>query len=236
MKTECTIIEIIDETPDVKTFRLRPKTSIDFIPGQYLLLSMNGEQRPFTFSSSPTEKEYFEITVKKMGKFTQTLHSILKGTSVTVDGPLGESLKFDETVKQDVVFIAGGSGITPFMSAIRYAVAKSLPNKSALFFSNRTEQDIIFRKELDEINKSSKTIKTIFTISDEISKDWKEESGRINQAMIEKYVKLPKKKLWYLCGPPPMIAAMKQILTDMKVPAKNLRIEEWQIRGKNDPR
>ncbi len=231
---ECTITAIKNETHDVRTFRLKPSVQLSFVPGQYALFSFkNHEKRPFTFSSSPTEKGFFEITVKRMGEFTTALHSLKKGDKITVDGPYGEALNFDETVKENVVFLAGGSGITPFISAIRYAVAKKLPNKIVLIFSNRTQGDVIYGKELDRLNKDGK-IKVINTLTKETPEGWKGETGAIDKEMIGKYVSNAKEKLWYVCGPPRMTDAMKEILQSMKIEEKRIRIEGWQVPGKND--
>ena len=232
------IIKIKEETYDVKTFRLKLTKSINFIPGQYCLVSITGnkefegETKPFTFANSPTEKGFIELTIKQIGKFTTALHSLRIGDKLKIEGPYGESLNFDKSIKDDIIFIAGGSGITPFISAIRYSIAKKLPNKITLFFSNRTEKDIIYKKELEEIK--NKDINVIHTLSQEVPEGGSGETGRINREMIEKYVKNPKEKLWYICGPPPMVNSIKEILLGMGIPQERLRIEDWQIPGKHD--
>ena len=227
------IIKVKQETPDVKTFRLKLEHPIKFISGQFCLVSCigkkicDGEDRPFTFASSPTEKE-IELTVKIMGKYTRALDSLTAGDKFNISQPSGTALNFDETVKEDVVFIAGGSGITPFMSAIRYAVAKQLKNNITLLFSNQKEEDIIYRKELDNLPASIKVVNTL------TADDWDGETGRIDRDMIEKYVDNPKERLWYICGPPPMVQAMKEILLNIGIIEKNIRIEGWQLPGKHD--
>ena len=226
------IIKIINETYDVKTFRLEKK-NIDFVPGQYILVYLpfddtKDEDRPFTFSSSPL-KEYIEITVKKFGKITTIMHERLKvGEYLRLKGPFGESLNFDDS-KDDIVFIAGGSGITPFKSIIDYIIDKKLKNKVFLFFSNRTEKDIIYREYLDKINKNN--IKIINTLTNE---NWKGETGFINKELILKYIKNPKNYLYYICGPPGMVIAMKDMLKELGISESKLRIEDWQLPGKHD--
>ena len=233
-KTE--IKDVVEETWDVKTFRLQ-KPDFKFLPGQYGLFSFpdkpefKGESRPFTFSNSPTD-EKLEITVKKMGDFTTALHEAKLGERLEFEGPMGEKLNFNERVKENVFFIAGGSGITPFMSAIRYAKAKKLPNKITLLFSNRRQEDTIYKGELDGLNGGN--LKVVYTLSDKTPKDWKGETGRIDRAMVEKHVREPKGCLWYLCGPPPMMSAMKKMLSNMEIPKDKIRIEDWQLPGKND--
>lgn len=232
------IIGIREETHDVKTLKLKLANKIEFIPGQYCLVSIVGnkefeyEKRPFTFTNSPTDKGFVKLTIKRMGKFTSALHSLRVGNKLNIEGPKGESLNFNELVKEDVVFLTGGSGITPFISAIRYAIAKNLPNKMILLFSNRTEDDIIYRNELEDIE--SDNLKVVNTLSEEAPEGWNGEKGRIDRAMIEKYVEKPKEKLWYICGPPPMVVAMENIMEEMQVPKEKLRVEKWQLPGKHD--
>jgi ferredoxin-NADP reductase len=230
------VVSVRDETQDVRTIRLSTLgRGFDFVPGQYCLVSMAGseEARPFTFASSPTETDYIELTVKRMGEFTAALHRLNPGDSLKVDGPMGESLNFDDSIREDVVFIAGGSGITPFMSALRYAGKKGLPNGFTLLFSSREEGDIIYNDELRELQKRG-NMTIINTLTQGKPKGWKGENGRIDADMVKRHVKDLKSKLWYICGPPPMVDSVKGMLIGLGVPEEKIRWEDWQIRGKHD--
>lgn len=231
---EVELAEVRQETHDVKTFRFVRPEGLDFVPGQYCTLSFpdkfRDESRPFTFASSPGQKEMFELTIKKMGDFTSELFKLRSGDRMILKGPNGENLNFDGSVKEDVVFLAGGSGITPFMSAIRYASEKKLPNHMILFFSNRTDGDIIYRRELEGLK--SDNIKIVHTLSDEWPQNWEGERGRISREMIERHVESARGKLWYICGPPPMVSSMKGILVEIGVPDEMTRVEDWQLPGK----
>jgi len=232
------IIGIKDETPDVKTFSFKRPKSLDFISGQYCLLSFmdnrsfDSDTHPFTFSSSPTEKSYFTLTIKKMHEFTSKLHKLAVGDEVKIDGPYGISLNFDDNVKEDIIFIAGGSGITPFMSSVRYISAKKMLNKIFLFYSNRTKEDIIFFDELSKIEKVNKNIKIINTLTEKCETGF--ECARINKEIILKYVNNPNDFLYYICGPPPMIEAIKTILYGLGITDEKMRIEDWQLPGKGE--
>jgi NAD(P)H-flavin reductase len=227
-----TVKRIVQETPDVKSFRLEKK-NIEFVPGQYCLASLpdlTENEKPFTFSCSPL-RPYVQLTIKKFGEVTTLIHDRLKvGDKLRLRGPFGEALKFDESVKEDIVLIAGGSGITPFMSIIEYAADKRLGNKIILFFSNRSEKEVIFRSRLEKIDK----ITFVNTLTNEKPEGWRGELGYINKGMIEKHVKEPKKYLYYICGPPPMIEAVKKALTEIGVEESRFRIENWQLPGKHD--
>ncbi len=235
---EAEIKGIKDETHDVKTFRLEPEEEIDFVPGQFCLVSIKEEgfpddSKPFTFSSSP-EKDFVEMTVKKVGEFTTALHSLEEGDKLELTEPRGKSLNFDESVDRDIVFIAGGSGITPFISAIRYSIDRDLDHNMTLFFSNREYRDIIYRTELRHIYEDYQRIKVVNTLTHEEPDHWDGETGLIDREMIEKHVDDLRDKIWYICGPPPMIDAMEELLEDMGVEETDIRFEKWQIPGKHD--
>jgi len=154
-----------------KTFTIKSPTDFNFISGQYCLVSFvdnkkfKDQRKPFTFTNSPTDKGFIELTIKKIGLFTTALFSLKIGDLLKIRGPIGRFLNFDETIKKNVVLIAGGSGITPFMSIIRYSLAKNLPNEIIMFNGNRTVDDIIFREYLEEIDDEENNIKTEISLS-----------------------------------------------------------------------
>ncbi|MBN1941417.1 MAG: hypothetical protein JW772_04515 [Candidatus Diapherotrites archaeon] len=232
------ITSVKKETHDVKTFRLKTKEKIKFVPGQYTLVlipdlkEFAGETRPLTFASSPTQN-FVEFTVKRMGAFTTAMHDLGTGQTLGIEEPRGSALNFDETVKEDAVFIAGGSGITPFISALRYAQAKKMKNRLVLLNSNKTTRDIIFKKELEKLN-ALPTIQAYNTVTNEIPEKWSEETGFIDREKIERLVPNPGEKIWYVCGPPPMTKAMEKILREIGVEEEKIRVENWQIPGKGD--
>ena len=149
--------KIEQETDDVKTLVFEDKNSeqLDFKAGQYLNLffveDKNGHGKPYTISSSP--KEGIKITVKKMGEFSGALHGLRVGDEIDAIGPLG-FLTLDEMddVESDIVFIAGGIGVTPFYSMIRDVLQSGKQNKLSLFYANQKRNTIIFYNELEKIN------------------------------------------------------------------------------------
>jgi ferredoxin-NADP reductase len=235
-ESEAEIVEIKQETHDVKTFVLKTAENIAFVPGQYCMISipdneeLGDEARPFTFSNNPGE-DHVEITVKRTGSFTGAMHRLQKGAKLHVKGPLGEKLNFDESVKDDVVFVAGGSGITPFMSAIRYAVSKNLSNRIVLLYGNKTVSDIIYKDELNVLNEKE-NITVTNVLSGSIPEVWDGLRGRIDKDMILAQIDKPAEKLWYVCGPPPMVEDINKILLDIGLPEEKVMSEEWQIPSK----
>lgn len=234
-----TVKEIINETHDVKTFRLTRPANFEFNPGQFSLFklntnkSYNREDHPFTMSSSPLEKNHVDFTIKEMTDFTNDLFKLKTGDEIIIEEPQRTTLEFLEKDKQDIVFIAGGSGITPFISSLRFAIQKNMKNNFLLLYANRTLEDIIYKKELNNIQKNNGNIKIIHVLSSE-TKPHNYESGYIDKEKIEKHVKNKKNTTFYLCGPPPMMNSMLKILSELKVSKKNTHYETWLIPGKSD--
>ena len=238
--TDARITGIKQETHDVKTFRLEPEESIDFLPGQYCIVSikepeedLDKDRIPLTFASPPT-RDYIELTVKRMGSYTSALHNLDEGKVLELGEPQGESLVFDESVDRDVVFLAGGSGITPFISAIRYSVDMDLDNSMTLIYSNMEYRDIIYRTELEHLSKEYDRFKLVNTLTENSNGHWEGETGFVDEEMVERHVESPEEKLWYICGPPGMIDAMEEMLKDIGVPDELVRYEKWQLPGKHD--
>lgn len=228
---ECEILKIIDETSDVKTFRLsRPKGFV-FTPGQFCKVGIDEDEcKPFTMSSSPLSEDYIDFTIKLMTNVTKKLFSLNVGDKVCVSEPRSTKMDFDDTVTDNVVFIAGGSGITPFITAMRYAVEKNLSNKMILFFGNRTQADIIYKEELLELG-SKDNIDVVNVLSEE---EWDGETGHINSDIIKKYVDVSKKYIWYLCGPPGMVDTITEQLIEIGIPESDLRFDTWKMPSKTD--
>ncbi|MFB6075939.1 MAG: ferredoxin--NADP reductase [Candidatus Aenigmatarchaeota archaeon] len=241
METKGQIREIIEETHDVKTFVIDLEESINFTAGQYCLVStltrkgFEDAEKPFTFVNAPNKRgnSTIELTIKKVGEFTGEMHSLQKGDKLKIQGPYGEELNFDESVQDDVIFLSGGSGITPFISALRYNIENNLQNKMILFFSNRTKEDIIYLEELRKMNKIDK-IEVVNTLTKERPSKWEGETGRININMIKRHVSELKNKLWYICGPPAMVDALNNYLLELNIDESKIKWEDWQLPGKHD--
>ncbi len=206
----------------------RPE-GFSFISGQYCMLTivgaLQGESRPFTISSSPAESDYLEFTIKQTGEFTGQLFKCVVGDTIEIKGPFGNSLLFDEHIHNDIVYIAGGSGIAPFLSSLRYADDKKLSNKFTLLYSNRTQEDIICKADLDSFDKDR--LKVIYCLTRETPEVWDGELGHLDKENLLKLVSDPLNKTWYICAPPAMVNSLKQVLEEMGV--ERIYTEAWQV-------
>ncbi len=227
MHFETHVKQIIERAPDVRSFRFNKPEGLNCFAGQYMLVTLKGEgkelREPFTISSSPTEREHLEMTKKLTGHpFSNALASLKEGDKVFIEAPFG-----DFTFKGEydrVAMLAGGIGITPLRCMIRYATDEKLDTKITLLYSNRFEDEIVFKNELEEMQKQNRNLKVVFTITRPGEK-WNGYRGRIDKEMIQKEIPDYMERVFYICGPPKMVEAMVAILKEMNVPDKQIKQE-----------
>lgn len=227
-------IQNIKLNADVVILNLSPIEGdiFDFKPGQYAMLAIfdkNGkvwQSRPFSICSSPTNRDYLQFAIRIEGEFTKRLAALKNGDTVGVSLPQG-FFTFNEHKMETTIFLAGGIGITPFMSTLRYVSDKSLQNKITLLYSNKTEESIIFLEELKQIQKENKNIKMIFTLTDNISNIWTGERGMIDNEMIVKYCHPFEEKFFSLCGPLGFMKAISTLLKQNGVKDEYLNMERF---------
>jgi ferredoxin-NADP reductase/DMSO/TMAO reductase YedYZ heme-binding membrane subunit len=238
------VAKIFQETPEVRTFRLvMPSGSrlpFDFLPGQYLILKpeIDGRKfgRSYTIASSPTRNGYCELTIKReeRGLVSRYMHDTLReGVLLNLSAPAGRFI-FTGAEAERIVMIAGGVGITPLMAKIRYLTDLAWPGTIELIFSVKTEQDIIFREELESLQKRFANFKLTVTLTRDVSPTWRGERGRISPALLTRVVSdLPRTRV-HLCGPTDMADPVITILRDLGVPAEQIKVESFSSpsRGK----
>jgi ferredoxin-NADP reductase/nitrite reductase/ring-hydroxylating ferredoxin subunit len=221
---------------------------LDYTAGQFAFFDIGevyndpkGPIRHFTISSSPTENFIMFSTRIRDSPYKKRLSTLEKSTKVKVRGPEGQFVLHQDYTKP-AVFLSGGIGVTPFRSMIKYATDMQLPIKIIMFDSNRNRNNIIFKKEFDEWASLNKNLKIIYTISEKdqndeqssslstATDDWKGEYGRINKAMILKYVDINvlNDSIFYICGPPNMLKAMQILLQeDLEIAKERIKVEEF---------
>ena len=227
MKFETQITEIIPRTADVNSYRFPRPTELTYKPGQFLFATIKQGNieltHHFSFSTSPTETKHFEFTKK----FTDHEYSIvLKAAKVgdwaRIDAPYGQFTFEGEYPK--IALLAGGIGITPFMSVCKYATDERLASKITLFYGCRTENDIAFRQELEEMQQENKNLKVV-SIVNQASSQWKGATGVVTADLIKKELPDYKENLFYVCGPPPMVTAMQALIEGIGLQKTRLKLE-----------
>lgn len=222
------VSRIFRETPDVKTFRLAVpgggKLPFEHVAGQYLniALTIDGKRvnRSYTIASSPTRTASCEITVKRVadGRASFHLHdSLREGSIVHVSAPAGRFV-FAGNEASRVVLIAGGVGITPMMSVVRNLTDRSWTGDIYLLFSVRRRDEIIFADELAYLQARFPNLHVCITLSDDAETAWDGPRGRVTRELIEGLVPGLTRGPVLLCGPTPMMIAMREMLVAMGVP------------------
>lgn len=200
----------------------RSKENWEFHPGQYIRMILpqdnpddRGTMRYFTISSSPLDKTYLRITTKVMqSTFKYTLDSLQPGQEVSFFGPSG-AFYLQEQEKSHVL-LAGGIGMTPFVSMIEYVGLKNLDLDITFMVSFSTKEELVYFEELSKIASLHKNIKVIYSVSHS-DENWKGETGRITEDLIKKYVPDISKPLYYIVGPPPMVEATVDLVGNMGI-------------------
>lgn len=202
------VTDIRTDTPDVKTFRvvgLDGKKPFVHIPGQCAMLSMPGVgEALFSITSSPTNEEYLEFSIKKCGCVTTWLHQMDVGQQVTLRGPYGNGFPVDTDFKgKDLVFVAGGIGLAPLRSVINYVRHyRDRYGKVDIVYGSRSKQDLVDFQEIIDEWCQEPGINVHLTIDRE-QPDW---DGHVG--FVPNYVKelgFDTSRTVVMCGPPIMI-------------------------------
>ena len=213
-------------------FRVGEGSMLQAKPGQFLTFDwlLNGERlrRSFSISSSPLQVKLIEITVKKNPKgcvshFLNERAAV--GLTVEARGPFGR-FHFDETIHKRIVLLAGGSGITPMMSMLRYIDDLALDTEVSLFYSVRTREDIIFGYELETLEERLAKLQRVVVLT-RPDDGWGGEKGRLSRELILKHLGDFSDRTFFLCGPQPFMEHVKGLLLAAAVPAEKILEERF---------
>jgi glycine betaine catabolism B len=228
---ELVVARIFQETHDTRTFRFRMPDGgplpFEHAPGQYLNLKLRIDgrrvNRSYTISSPPTRPDCCEITVKRVpdGYASHYLHDqVMEGDRIAVSAPAGTFVFAGAGGDpQRVVLLAGGVGITPMMSVVRSLTDRAWTGGIYLLFSVRRPDDVIFQAELEHLARRFPNLHVEIVISSE--------RGRITRDLIERHVPDLRGGPILMCGPDPMMAAMRALLVEMGVPDREILQEEF---------
>jgi ferredoxin-NADP reductase len=231
------VARIFQETPDVRTFRLvavdSPRLPFDFLPGQYLNLSIQVDgkrvNRSYTIASSPYRLGYCEITVKRepMGVSSRHLHDrLVEGSLIDIKAPAGR-FTFTGSEADAIVLIAGGVGITPLMSKIRHLTDIGWAGKIDLIVGVKQQADIIFRDELEYLQRRFPNLRVTVTLSRDEGSEWPGERGRISAELLSRVIDRISERRVHVCGPLEMMDSTVAILKALAVPENQIDLESF---------
>ncbi len=231
------VARIVKETPDVRTFRLtspdgRP-LPFQHLPGQYLILALqiDGKRvnRTYTIASPPSRSDYCEVTVKREenGLASGHLHENLReGDVINVSAPAGR-FTFDGSQSKSILLIAGGVGITPLMSILRYLTDRNWQGDIHFLYCAKSPHDIIFRQELDDLDRRFPNLHLHITLTRADGADWNGPKGRISADTLKKIVPDLTAHPVYICGPASMMEPTIQLLRELGVPPDQIKSEAF---------
>jgi len=233
-----TVLNVLDETSDIKTLRLARPEGFDFLPGQFVPVRLHIDGKPhvrcYSISSSPDTRGYLEISVRRQGLVSGTLHATMRaGATLSINRPAGHFV-YPGGDDRPIALIAGGIGITPLLSMLRHAVASDPTRPVTLLYSARREHDIAFLSELRVMAERHPQVKVAITLTQPVptpqaaSDDLRWRTGRIDTEFLRQYVPSLQHTVFAMCGPGPMLAEMTRLLGELGVPAPQVRFEQFE--------
>jgi len=230
------LLSRVEVAEGTMAFHFEKPSQFDFKPGQSADLTLSnppetdaeGNTRTFSIASPPFENQLVFATRMRDTAFKRSLKKVPLGTAVKIDSPMG-SFTLHKNSAKPAVLLAGGIGITPFISIVRQADHDRLAHKMYLFYSNRRPEDAPFLEALQMLEKSNPNFRLICTMTEmpQSKREWKGKTGLINQEMLSRHLTSLQGPIYYVAGPPAMVAGMRQVLVGANVDEDDIRTEDF---------
>lgn len=236
MKHEGTIVEIRDETPKVKTFKVHWPgiETLHFEPGQFFMVGIphfvNDSgimvRRAYSIANAPEDKGFVEFTITNKGTngLSSEFHKAKVGDKVICDGPAGV-FALKNPLRNNITFIAAGSGISSLRSMYRHIALNRYQGNMHLVFGFHAPEDYIFKDELFQMQRKMPTFNVIPSITTNDAA-WTGKKGRVTEILPSLFGKVDDRD-FYLCGSPQMVNDTIQVLLAMGAPRHNIYREVW---------
>jgi ferredoxin-NADP reductase len=220
----------LNEADHVASFLFEPESLLDYQAGQYLQCQLphpdadaRGVSRSFTIASAPGEP-FLRLTTRlstKPSTFKQALAGLRPGGVLEASGPFGQFV-YTET-DTPAVMIAGGIGITPFRAMLADLADRKVRASTTLLYSN-SSADIPFQPFFDGLVRDWPWLHVVYTVT-QPDADWRGPTGRIDAAFIRRHVNDRTRPLYFVCGPSPLVEAMRATLAEMGVDPSRIKHE-----------
>ncbi len=216
-------------------FWFRPRRPpLKFVAGQFAEFILvdppytdaQGNDRSFSFASSPAEELVMIATRMRESAFKKSLRALPIGTGIDFMGPMG-SFTLHKDASRPAVFLTGGIGITPVRSIVAHATEERLGHRLYVFYSNKTRALTAFFEDFQEWSRENPNLVFIPTLDGEQPANWPFELGMIDEAMLRRHIHDLQRPIYYVVGPPPMVVAMKTLLEKIGVDELQIRIEDF---------
>ncbi len=204
------------------------------IAGQYMDITIpqpmhhdaEGDTRTFSIASAPHEQELLFATRLSVSAFKKSITDMPLPLSLHAEGPNGDFV-LHQDAHRPAIFLIGGIGITPVRSIIVDALYRNLPHRLYLFYANRNQQSAPFLDEFDVLAREHETLTFVPTITDSSTEAWSNETGPIDERMIQAYAPQWQEAVYYLAGPATMVHSMRAVLEGMHVDELHIKTEEF---------
>lgn len=209
-------------------FTFKPGQAIDLVLGDPALARTDSGRHAFSIVSAPHEPSLVVATRMRASAFKDALARLPIGSIAEIDGPFG-SLTLHNKAQRPGVFLAGGIGVTPFMSMLRHATQARLPHRLLLVYSNRRPEDSAFLRELQRLEGENPNFRLVATMTEmaRAAQPWTGDTGKIDEALLQRLSADLPEPVYYVAGPPAMVAALRDTLARMGVDDDDIRSEEF---------
>lgn len=234
------IKDIKPETAKAKSFTLTLPAWMRHRAGQHYDIRLTAEdgyqtQRSYSIASEPEREGEVDITVERIddGEVSSYMHEVLvPGDRIEARGPIGGYFVWEATMTGPLLLIAGGSGVVPLMSMLRHRAAAGAKNPTALLYSSRTFEDIIYYNELEKLRSANGGPQIFHTLTRSQPAAWKGYTRRIDQDMLKEIAgPLGRSVQVFICGPTLLVEAAANTLVKIGVKSDQIRTERFGPTG-----
>lgn len=228
------VTEVREERGDTWSVALAPvdHDGLRFAPGQFAWVKIADtpftiEEHPFSFTSSAERRDTLEFGIKELGDFSSRVGRVSVGATAFLDGPHG-AFSMDRYQAPGYVFIAGGVGITPFLSMLKTMADRGDPRLVTLIYADRSWDAVAFRDELDALRERVRL--DITYVLEDPPEEWEGEEGMVTAEVLER--RLPRdgyERMYLLCGPPAMMDGVQSALRERGVPQRHIQLERFAL-------
>ena len=204
-----------------------------YVPGQFSFITIfsahiSKEEHPFTIASAPTRKDFLEFIVRTTGDWTGQLKNIQPGNRVLMNGPFGLFSYLQLPAKKEIIMIAGGIGITPLLSMLRYMADNNDQRKITLIWSNQTRKHIILPGEFQRLAAQLKRLRTFHVLTRD--SEFSGEKGRLDRPKLKRLISdCSRSSAIFVCGPNGMMKEVHHSLVSLRFPKRMIFMERFSL-------